>query len=389
MTVPGVDTVVVLVLLLAIALGVWIGRVTSPRKPAPNVPDTIPEIYIQGLNHLLSERNDEAVEVFLDALRQHPESVDILLALGRLFRRRGELERALRVHQHLLDQPALAPDLRQSVLFEIAQDYLKAGILDRAESILKELLDRQPDHLEGLATLAELYELGSEWAQSIAVRQRLHKAGKRDQRPVIAMLYGELAEQSLLAGETGQAKFFLELARKEDPENPRALVIGGRIAFDRQDWGGALRLWEKLLDSPVESVVLLILEPFLSVLRYAENGTDVQEARERLLKMCNSPLAVKLLAHALRAVEGTPAATAYLRRVLLQQPDMRVMQVLLELDPDAPDPALYPVMALAVRGLSVEPAVFHCQSCGYQSPQYYWRCPSCRQWGTFSGGCSL
>ena len=389
MTVPGVDTVVVLVLLLAIALGVWIGRVTSPRKPAPNVPDTIPEIYIQGLNHLLSERNDEAVEVFLDALRQHPESVDILLALGRLFRRRGELERALRVHQHLLGQPALAPDLRQSVLFEIAQDYLKAGILDRAESILKELLDRQPDHLEGLATLAELYELGSEWAQSIAVRQRLHKAGKRDQRPVIAMLYGELAEQSLLVGKAGQAKVFLELARKEDPENPRALVIGGRIAFDRQDWGGALSLWEKLLDSPVESVVLLILEPFLSVLRYAANGTDVQEARERLLKMCNSPLAVKLLAHALQAVEGTPAATAYLRGVLLRQPDMRVMQVLLELDPDAPDPALYPVMALAVRGLAVEPAVFHCQSCGYQSPQYYWRCPSCRQWGTFSGGCSL
>ncbi len=389
MTVSGVDTVVILVLLLAIALGVWIGQVTSPRKPAPNVPDTIPEIYIQGLNHLLSERNDEAVEVFLDALRQHPESVDILLALGRLFRRRGELERALRVHQHLLDQPALAPDLRQSVLFEIAQDYLKAGILDRAESILKELLDRQPDHLEGLATLAELYELGSEWAQSIAVRQRLHKAGKRGQRPVIAMLYGELAEQSLFAGEAGQAKVFLESARKEDPENPRALVIGGRIAFDRQDWGGALSLWEKLLDSPVESVVLLILEPFLSVLQYAANGTDVQEARERLLKMCNSPLAVKLLAHALQAVEGTPVATAYLRRVLLRQPDMRVMQVLLELDPDAPDPALYPVMALAVRGLSVEPAVFHCQSCGYQSPQYYWRCPSCRQWGTFSGGCSL
>ena len=384
-----VDTVVVLVLLLAIALGVWIGRVTSPRKPVPDVPDTIPEIYIQGLNHLLSERNDEAVEVFLDALRQHPESVDILLALGRLFRRRGELERALRVHQYLLDQPALASDLRQSVLFEIAQDYLKAGILDRAESILKELLDRQPDHLEGLATLAELYELGSEWAKSIAVRQQLHKTGTQGQRPVIAMLYGELAEQSLLAGEAEQAGVFLGMARKEDPENPRALVVGGRIAFDRQNWDDAFDLWKKLLDSRVESVVLLVLEPFLSVLPHVANGVDAQKARERLLDMCRSPLAVKLLAHALQGVEGTRAATTYLRHLLLRQPDMRVMQVLLELDPDAPDPTLYPVMAMAVRGLSVEPAVFHCQSCGYQSPRYYWRCPSCRQWGTFSGGCSL
>ncbi|BBF65909.1 tetratricopeptide repeat protein [Acidithiobacillus sp. 'AMD consortium'] len=384
-----VDTIVVLVLLLAIALGVWIGRVTSPRKPAPGVPDTIPEIYIQGLNHLLSERNDEAVEVFLDALRQHPESVDILLALGRLFRRRGELERALRVHQYLLDQPALASDLRQSVLFEIAQDYLKAGILDRAESILKELLDRQPDHLEGLATLAELYELGSEWAKSIAVRQQLHKTGTHGQRPVIAMLYGELAEQSLLAGETEQAGVFLGMARKEDPENPRALVVGGRIAFDRRNWDDAFDLWRKLLDSRVESVILLVLEPFLSVLPHVANGVDAQKARERLLDMCRSPLAVKLLAHALQGVEGTLAATTYLRHLLLRQPDMRVMQVLLELDPEAPDPTLYPVMAMTVRGLSVEPVVFHCQTCGYQSPQYYWRCPSCRQWGTFSGGCSL
>nr|WP_306824155.1 tetratricopeptide repeat protein [Acidithiobacillus ferrooxidans] len=374
---------------MAIALGVWIGRVTSPRKPVPDVPDTIPEIYIQGLNHLLSERNDEAVEVFLDALRQHPESVDILLALGRLFRRRGELERALRVHQYLLDQPALASDLRQSVLFEIAQDYLKAGILDRAESILKELLDRQPDHLEGLATLAELYELGSEWAKSIAVRQQLHKTGTQGQRPVIAMLYGELAEQSLLAGKAEQAGVFLGMARKEDPENPRALVVGGRIAFDRQNWDDAFDLWRKLLDSRVESVVLLVLEPFLSVLPHVANGVDAQKARERLLNMCRSPLAVKLLAHALQGVEGTLAATTYLRHLLLRQPDMRVMQVLLELDPEAPDPTLYPVMAMAVRGLSIEPAVFHCQSCGYQSPQYYWRCPSCRQWGTFSGGCSL
>ncbi|MCL4525808.1 MAG: tetratricopeptide repeat protein [Gammaproteobacteria bacterium] len=383
------DTVVVLVLLFAIALGVWIGRVTYPRKPASDVPDTIPEIYIQGLNHLLSERNDEAVEVFLDALRQHPESVDILLALGRLFRRRGELERALRVHQYLLDQPALASDLRQSVLFEIAQDYLKAGILDRAESILKELLGRQPDHLEGLATLAELYELGSEWAKSIAVRQQLHKTGTHGQRPVIAMLYGELAEQSLRAGEVEQAGIFLGAARKEDPENPRALLVGGRIAFDQQNWDDAFDHWRKLLDSRVESVVLLVLEPFLSVLPHVANGVDAQKARERLLDMCRSPLAVKLLAHALRGVEGTLAATTYLRHLLLRQPDMRVMQVLLELDPDAPDATLYPVMAMAVRGLSVEPAVFHCQSCGYQSPQYYWRCPSCRQWGTFSGGCSL
>ncbi len=379
------DIGVILVLLAAILSGVFVGQRIPRRKSAAGIPDTVPKVYIQGLNYLLSERNDEAVEIFLDALRQHPESVDILLALGRLFRRRGELERALRVHQHLLEQPALAPDLRQGVLFEIAQDYLKAGILDRAESILKELLDRQPDHLEGLATLAELYELGGEWEQAIAIRRRLCEAGMGGQRSVIAMLYGELAEQAVRAGRPEEGQVFLGKARQEDAENPRAWVVGGRIAYDRQDWRGAVKLWANLLDADVE-LVLLVLEPFLLALRAAGERPDGSGLRERLLRMCRTPLAVDRLAHALHAVEGRSAATAYLRHLLLLQPDMRTMQVLLKLDPAAPGPELYSAMAVAVRDLSVETPVFQCRSCGYQSPHYYWRCPSCRQWGTFSGG---
>lgn len=380
------DVVVVLVIAVAIALGVsiglWLGR---SRKSLPD--EAIPHVYIQGLNYLLSERQDEAVEVFLNALRQHPESVDILLALGRQFRRRGELERALRVHQYLLEQPALSAELRQSVLFEIARDYLKAGILDRAETILKELLENQPDHTDGLATLAELYELGSEWAASISIRKRLLQAGLPDQQAVIAMLYGELAEEALQKDDQKQAKTYLDLAHKTAPNDPRALILAGRLAFNEEDWQEAIRHWQKLLDIPTGVVVFLVLDPFLRALQHV--GKDKHDYRQKLLAHCRSPLAVKLMAEALLAVEGREVAAEFLRKVLTVQPDLRTFQILLNMDPSTPEPDLVQNIALAVRQWQMEPELFQCQSCGYQSSQYYWRCPSCRQWGKCSGGESL
>ncbi|MBU2838655.1 tetratricopeptide repeat protein [Acidithiobacillus thiooxidans] len=382
MTILGVDSAVVLVLGIvsgfAALLGFWLGR--TQKAPAGKA---IPQVYIQGLNYLLSERQDEAVEVFLEALRQHPESVDILLALGRQFRRRGELERALRVHQYLLEQPTLAEELRQSVLFEIARDYLKAGILDRAESILKELLESQPAHTEGLATLAELYELGSEWASSIAIRKRLLQSGMSEQQKVIALLYGELAEEALRSGDQSQAQKYLNAARQEVPDNPRALMIAGRLAFDKKDWQGALKYWDKLLALPADSAILLVLEPFLQVLQHL--GGQQQDHLQRLQDHCRSPLAIKRLAEALQKIEGQAAASSFLRNILIKKPDLRVFQLLLSMDPNAPETELIEKMALAVRQWQLEPELFHCQSCGYQSTQYYWRCPSCRQWGVFSG----
>ncbi|PKY11340.1 hypothetical protein B1757_04950 [Acidithiobacillus marinus] len=383
MTIAGVDSAVVLVLGIAITigalLGFWLGR---GRKSITS--KTIPQVYIQGLNYLLSERQDQAVEVFLDALRQHPESVDILLALGRQFRRRGELERALRVHQYLLEQPALTLELRRSVLFEIARDYLKAGILDRAESILKELLESQPDHAEGLATLAELYELGSEWASSIEIRQRLLQSGLPRQREVIALLYGELAEESLRQGEREQAQQFLRAARREAPENPRVLLIAGRLAFMAEDWQKALRYWEKLLDHRAGSAILLVLDAFLQALQHLAKPQR-QEYMQRLEAYCHSPLAIKRLAEALQLQEGQQIAARFLRSILFKNPDLRVFQLLLRMDAQAPEAELMEKMALAVRQWQIDPELFHCHVCGYQSTQYYWRCPSCRQWGTFSG----
>jgi len=287
------------------------------------------------------------------------------------------------VHQYLLEQPALAEGLRQSVLFEIARDYLKAGILDRAESILKELLESQPAHTEGLATLAELYELGSEWASSIAIRKRLLQSGMSEQQTVIALLYGELAEESLRSEDHSQAQKYLNAARREIPRQSARPDDCRASGLCKKDWQGALKYWDKLLTLPTDSAILLVLEPFLQVLQHL--GGQQQDHLQRLQAHCRSPLAIKRLAEALQKIEGQASASSFLRNILIKKPDLRVFQLLLSMDPKAPEAELIEKMALAVRQWQLEPELFHCQSCGYQSTQYYWRCPSCRQWGVFSG----
>lgn len=379
-----------LILVFAVGLGFVLGRVFPGTKAAPVAnPEAISHIYIQGLNYLLNERNDEAIEIFLDALQQHPETVDILLALGRLFRRRGELERALRVHQYLFEQKALSPSVRESILFEIAQDYLKAGILDRAESMLRELLAARPQHLEGLAALAELYELEGDWEQAIGVRERLHAAGQLEQKAIIAMLYCELAEQALAQAKLERAGEYLAAARKEDRSSPRAVVVAGTIAYRQQRWLAAAQTWATLLEGEAKVIILVVLDLLLAALRQCGDVPEARRISARLKHLCRSPLGVDRLANALLHGEGKQAAAAFLLSVIQLAPDLSAIQTLLKMDGEDPAPLLYPALVQAVRALPVNPPLFSCQVCGYQSPQHYWRCPSCRRWGTFAGAGSL
>jgi len=379
-----VEITTALILVFAVGLGFVLGRVFSGTKEAPVAnPEAISHIYIQGLNYLLNERNDEAIEIFLDALQQHPETVDILLALGRLFRRRGELERALRVHQYLFEQKALSPSVRESILFEIAQDYLKAGILDRAESMLRELL------LEGLAALAELYELEGDWEQAIGVRERLHAAGQLEQKAIIAMLYCELAEQALAQAKLERAGDYLAAARKEDRSSPRAVVVAGAIAYRQQRWLAAAQTWATLLEGEAKVIILVVLDLLLAALRQCGDVPEARRISARLKQLCRSPLGVDRLANALLHGEGKQAAAAFLLSVIQLAPELSAIQTLLKMDGEDPAPLLYPALVQAVRALPVNPPLFSCQVCGYQSPQHYWRCPSCRRWGTFAGAGSL
>ncbi|MGC9239391.1 MAG: tetratricopeptide repeat protein [Acidithiobacillus sp.] len=364
---------------LGVGLGLAFAYFRAPRRGR-----LVPEVYVQGLNHLLSDRSDEAVEAFLEALRQHPESSDILMALGRLFRRRGELERALRVHQYLLEQPGLSLSLRQEVLLEIARDYLKSGILNRAESILKELLHRDDRYVDGLLALAELYELGADWPQAVAVRRRLETLGQGGQKAVIALIYGEMAEASIARGDVTAAERYLAEARQADPDGPRTALIEGRLAFAQGAWERAAGIWATLLESGAYPVLLLVVQPFLEALKRCQDQPACRVWRAHLLERCDDTLTVFRVAQALVEVEGVDAARAYLHRALSQRKALPVLQLLLRLETPAPD--LLPQMVEVIGALPMPNPQFQCAQCGYRTSEHHWRCPSCRSWGTFTGG---
>lgn len=369
-----------LALVLLVPIAFALGWLVASKVGRRSVHMPIPRIYVQGLGHLLGERNDEAVKAFLDALRQYPESSDLLLALGRLFRRRGELERALGVHQHLLEQQDLNVLQQQEVLLEIARDYLKAGILNRAESILRDLLQRDPESRTARELLAEVYELGADWEQAIRVRQELQEQGREGQASIIALLYCEMAEEKLRDNlEAAQA--LLTEAERADASSPRLALLRGQIAHRQGNWVAAAGHWSTLLRSDHIAILGQVLDPFLESLQNCGELSQCQAWREELLvRAATAPLLSRLVL-ALRRVEGESAVIDLLRASLLRSSDLLTLQFYLRAGGD-PLPVL-PEMRQAVTELPLSEGVFQCHHCGYQTIEFYWRCPSCRHWGTF------
>ncbi|WP_308388358.1 tetratricopeptide repeat protein [Acidithiobacillus sp. AMEEHan] len=369
----------ILLLPLAFLAGWWVSA-RRVRRPSP-VP--LPRAYVQGLGHLLGERNDEAVKTFLDALRRYPESSELLLALGRMFRRRGELERALSVHQHLLDQQELDVLGKQEVLLEMARDYLKAGILNRAEVILVELLHKDGDSLPARQLLAEVYELGGDWEQAIRTRRALRDHGQMGQNRIIALLYCELAEESLRREEAVEA--YLSEAERADPQCPRLALLRGRIAHGQCDFEAAARQWSTLLRADRFAVLAQILVPYLESLHNCEASIDCRAWRAQLLALADSAsLLLPRLIDAVREVEGDAAVIALLQDKLQEGDDRVVLQLYLRAGGDVT--AVVPRMQRTIVELPLADGLFHCQHCGYQTGEFYWRCPSCRHWDTFRSG---
>ncbi|MEY2341612.1 tetratricopeptide repeat protein [Acidithiobacillus sp. IBUN Pt1247-S3] len=370
-----------LFLLLPLAfLAGWLisARVKGRRSPVP-----IPRIYVQGLGHLLGERNDEAVKTFLDALRRYPESSELLLALGRLFRRRGELERALSIHQHLLEQQELDLSGKQEVLLEMARDYLKAGILNRAESILLDLLQKDDPSLAGRELLAEVYELGGDWSQAIRVRRALRESGRMGQNSIIALLYCELAEEGMRRNEAVES--YLVDAERADAQCPRLALLRGQIAHAQQDWEAAAQYWSTLLRADSIAVLAQVLEPYLESLRNCASSANCRAWRAQLMSMAEgTSVLLPRLIDALRHVEGSAAAIDVLRDKLRRNNDLLALQLYLRAGGDAA--AVLPEMQQMVAKLPLSEGLFQCHHCGYQTAEFYWRCPSCRHWGTFRGG---
>ena len=218
---------------LLFAAGWWLRGVDARQRSAGA--DGGPRAYFRGLNYLLNEQPDKAIDSFIEVVKLDPETIDLHFALGNLFRRRGEVDRAVRIHTHLLNRADLPARSRAEALNELGQDFLKGGLLDRAEESFARLLDEPRHRVEALRALLRIYQMEREWGKAIDVARRLEREAGESSHAQVAHFHCESAEKALAAKDEDGARTHLEQALKVNRKSVRAAILAGDLASRRGD----------------------------------------------------------------------------------------------------------------------------------------------------------
>jgi len=372
--------------LLVAPLAAWLGWILAIRfhgRSERRKRHKISSNYFRGLNYLLNEQPDKAIEVFLKLAEVNRETVETHLALGNLFRRRGEVDKAIHFHRHIVGRPNLSDRHRFQALLELGEDYMRAGLLDRAERLYAELPDEGPGSEVAIRNLLSIYQQEKDWRRAIEQAERLRRVGQEDIESLVAQFYCELALEAERGGHRDEARQALETAREQDPECARSWLIEGELACAEQRWDLAAAHFRQACELDPDLIVLVIDK---LVQCHAESGRETEllpwlaEMGER-----GRTLAPVLAMTRIQARHEPRAAIETLLGALESRPTVRGLQHLLELIRrqdgaiDRIDPEL--LRRLMQRLMQDQPR-FRCRQCGFSGQTWHWQCPSCREWGT-------
>jgi lipopolysaccharide biosynthesis regulator YciM len=344
----------------------------------------LPRSYFRGLNFLLNEQPDKAIEAFLEAARIDTETIELHFALGSLFRRRGETDRAIRVHQNLVDREGLTDEQRLSALSELGQDYLKAGLLDRAEDIFLKLKGTKRDE-EALKFLLEIYQQEKDWDKAVKIAAQMPGHSEHLWQKEIAEFHCELASSELLHGHADEALEHLDRALEINRKCVRANILQGDVAWQQGDSEGAIDAWKRVeTQNPV--YIALVAEKLMEAHRKLGRPDQGLQLLRGYLERHSS---LDLLDVAVRAEQeqgGVESAYALVRDELRRNPTLLGLDKLLEsqilLAPPERRSDLELIKNL-VHGHTRRVARYRCDACGFKARQFYWRCPGCGGWETY------
>ncbi|MBR9910090.1 MAG: lipopolysaccharide assembly protein LapB [Gammaproteobacteria bacterium] len=381
------DWGLLLLLLAAIAIGYFLGLRSRRQNSAKSGPTFEPH-YIQGLNYLLSERQDAAIDTFIDALEVNSDTLETHLALGNMLRKRGEVDRAIKIHQNLLARPGLGEEQSLQVQLELARDFIRAGLLDRAELLLLELMNTSSAALRSqcLQDLIEIYRDEKEWQKGISAINQL--SGRRFSRlqdkwrRVQAHYYCELAEEALQRSDYLVARRLLRSAMGADKQSARASLLLGRLELRLGQPVEALKALKQVFyqDAALVGEALPIIAEC-----YAEMGATAELAAyldERLAESGSVAIALAR-AQLLRTEQGAQAAAEFLGQQRAPGLSLQAAGTLLHYQLEGqscPDTGLQTAAAVVDRLLKALPQ-YRCQQCGFGGQQLHWLCPSCKTWG--------
>lgn len=336
-----------------------------------------PKAYFKGLNFLLNEQQDQAIDAFIEAVQNDPDTSELHFALGNLFRRRGEYERAVRVHEHLMQRGDLTQSERDRAQHALALDFLKAGLLDRAEIALRKL-ESTPFEEEARLALLSIYERSRDWASATEIAARLGNASHGSFSTRQAHYLCEQASACAAAGDTSEALRTLQEAAAMAPDSARPLIDLAKL--------------QSQLGQPRDAVQTL-----LALGKTAPQGL---------------PLAAGLLANIAQSSGQQSSALALLKASYAQMPSIDVVEAIVKLEPD---PALarqwysqhlerQPSLVAASKWIAGEklgdehhhtlvqraldqatkPLLrYRCAACGFETSQHFWHCPGCQAWDSY------
>lgn len=373
-----------LLLPVAAAYGWYMGR-RSAQQSKQDDASRLSRDYVAGVNFLLSNQQDKAVDLFLDMLKEDTGTVEAHLTLGNLFRSLGEVDRAIRIHQSLMESASLTYDQRLLAVQQLGRDYMAAGLYDRAEDMFKQLVDETDFRLGALQQLLQIYQATSDWQSAIEVAERLVKLGKEKHRGEIANFWCELALQQMAANDLDKAMALLKKGAAADRNSARVSIMMGRVWMEKGDYAKAVESLERVIDQDKE-LVGETLEMLQTCYQQLGKADEWEVFLRRCVEENAGATAELMLAQILEQREGVEAAQNYVTRQLERHPTMRVFHKLMDYHLNEAEEGRAKESLGVLRNMVGEQVRskprYRCQKCGFTAHTLYWHCPSCRSWAT-------
>ncbi len=371
------------ILLPIAAASGWYAAAKVSKRKGKRI-DDINSDYIRGLNYLLNEQPDKALEVFIKMVEVDADTVETHLALGYLFRRRGETDRAIRIHQNLIARPRMDNDIRTMALLELGEDYMKAGLFDRAENLFLELVDLNEHTARALMHLRDIYQQEQDWDKSIEICRRIESIQAISLAPTIAQYQCEKAEAKIRNNDLKEAEVFIKQALAEEKNCVRASILQARIDTRNSNFHAAISSYKHVVEQDFDYFPDII-DPLLDCCRRAGQEKELMEFLREMLKRRTGISAMLALAGLIRNSKNDKEAMEYVADELRKRPSVKGLNWLIELSMQHSQGEAKKNLEIfhdLTHKLLVNKPIYECNNCGFSGKSLHWQCPGCKNWNT-------
>jgi len=379
-----INWMIIIWLLPVAAFSGWLYGRRGNTSSSTSFKDRLHPEYFKGLNYVLNEQPDKAIEVFVKMLEVDSETVETHLALGNLFRRRGEVDRAIRIHQNLIARPNLNREQRALALLELGMDYMRSGLFDRAESLFIELVETGLYAVAAFTELLDIYQQEKDWKNAITTARQLELSSGRSLKKNIAHFYCEQACELRTHGQDRGARELLKKAINIDANCVRASLIEADIFKEEGKYKQAIQLYKRVERQDAEYIPEAI-PPLLECYRQLEKLDEFRDYLRTIVDKHGGITPMIMLVELIAEQDGEEEAIKSITAELKKRPTVRGVDRLIEysLIPaqgKAKDD-LMTIKDLTGKLLENRP-IYQCSYCGFDTKALHWQCPGCKDWNT-------